>query len=526
MNFCLSSILDPIFISFCLVNYTHIIHILYTPYKKTKRRVVSDPIKNINNAADLSSVQQTEVDTIMPVLLEEETKFKDLSQQADVGDLNQDLMIQGEHHGQRHYRFSNKKGRSRVVANTWRMRRNMLDESSSAKPTSSVKTNNAFDMRSLQSQLAEDLSIPLSMSMDNLDMEGIQTSSGGGGTYSKSSKSKSSKGRSKCSKKKTIECENGFTTSVGGKTIQNTTCTEACNGKCCDDGEGGDPCSGLSADICMDGITCSGGKQACVDTTATSIFKGCSNSDFACKFAGGEGGNLGKIIRSCNNGRSNCIFTAQSGGTIPLIQDSCNNSTEVCKGAAASNGNINEGIISSCNYGRATCKSFSDSGGTINGGVFNSCNNGELACYSAARQNTINGGIIDSCNGLTACRSLVSLQGMPQPVLAGVNGNIIHSCNGDKACDGVAANFGGNINGGIIDSCNAYSACQNVAFNGGLVNGTIEGSCNNITACDRAGSACLYCPGKSEFVFCCVLWCVKYEDSTIRMKTRPFEYFI
>ena len=24
-------------------------------------------------------------------------------------------------------------------------------------------------------------------------------------------------------------------------------------------------------------------------------------------------------------------------------------------------------------------------------------------------------------------------------------------------------------------------------------------------------------PGKSEFVFCCVLWCVQYEDSAIRI---------
>ena len=201
-----------------------------------KTKHIIDPA-NINNAVKVSSVQQTDdghgQDDTMPVLLEEETKFKDISQQADVGDLNQDLMVKGEYQGQRHSRFSNKKGRSRVVANTWRMRRNMLDESSSAKPVK--PNNNVFDIRSLQSQLAEDLSIPLSMSMGNLDMNGFQSTSGGsGGTYSKSSKSKSSKGRSKCSKKKTIECENGFTTSVGGKTVQNTTCTEACDGKCCE----------------------------------------------------------------------------------------------------------------------------------------------------------------------------------------------------------------------------------------------------------------------------------------------------
>ena len=185
-----------------------------------KTKHIIDPT-NINNAAKVSSVQQTVdghgQDDTMPVLLEEETKkFKDISKQVDVGDLNQDLMIKDENYGRRHSRFSNKKGSSRVVANTWRMR--MLDESeSSAKPTV-VKINS------------------LSMSMDNLDMNGYQSTTGsGGGTYSKSSKSKSSKGRSKCSKKKTIECENGFTTSVGGKTVQNTTCTEACKGKCCDE---------------------------------------------------------------------------------------------------------------------------------------------------------------------------------------------------------------------------------------------------------------------------------------------------
>lgn len=338
-----------------------------------KTKHIIDPT-NINNAAKVSSVQQTVLDghgqdDTMPVLLEEGTKkFKDISKQVDVGDLNQDLMIsKGGYQGQRHSRFSNKKGSSRVIANAWRMR--MLDESSSAKPTV-VKTNS------------------LSMSMDNLDMNGFQSTSSGGGTYSKSSKSKSSKSRSKCSKKKTIECENGFTTSVGGKTVQNTTCTEACKGKCCDDGEGGDPCSGLSADICMDGHTCSGGKEACVDTTATSIFKGCSNGDFACKFAGGEGGNLGKIIRSCNNGDLACAFAAQNGGTINGgIIDSCN-AYFACRGVAFNNGGLINGTIEgSCNNVRACDRAGSALKGrpsrSISTGLY-SCCNGANECYQAS----------------------------------------------------------------------------------------------------------------------------------------------
>ena len=55
-------------------------------------------------------------DTHMPVLSKEELKFKDLSKLVDVGDLNQDLINDKYHNsGQRHSRFSNRKGRSRVL---------------------------------------------------------------------------------------------------------------------------------------------------------------------------------------------------------------------------------------------------------------------------------------------------------------------------------------------------------------------------------------------------------------------------
>ena len=316
--------------------------------------------------------------------VEEETKFRDLSKEADVGDLSQE-----KYQGQRHSRFSNRKGRSRVVAKERRMR--MLDELESSAKQSTVKTNNAFDIRSLQDQLAGDLlqSKSLSMSMDNLGINGFQSTIGSGsGTFSKSSKSsKSSKG-GKCSKKKTIECENGFTTSVGGKTAQNTTCTEACDGKCCDDGEGGDPCSGLTADICMDEQTCSGGKEACVDANVTSIFKGCSNGDRVCKVAGGEGGNLGQIIMSCNGGDLACAFAAKGYG-----------------------GTINGNIIHSCNDAPNACIEIAAGGGLINGSIINSCN-GFLACgyaaagysnYGADFDSLIDGDIEDSCNNYNAC---------------------------------------------------------------------------------------------------------------------------